>query len=356
MKPEAGGFWPKRIVMLSVTCYSGRERGGAGMKKYLLLMVLNCVLLFEIMHAFYEEPVKYELNYRFVLIYPQEWRDQHYEVPDMFEAKKANVKCVSFGNTKENEQVEAIQKAILANADGIITVGTGDSRELTEMVNEAEKQGIPVVLVDSDLYGTNRSGYAGTDNREAGALAGRDMAAATGGKAKIGIIVSDLERASQLERVEGFRSVLEEYPDMEVIRILECEADRTKIRRLIAEVLAEHPELDAIYCTENVSSEMAGEILGELRYEPGQIKVVCSELSAQIWDYIQEGRYYSAVVQNLYEQVNRAVVCLKAYKNGGDGTAETDTSWSGLASVKKDFDYESWSMSGRTEAAAWEAE
>lgn len=324
------------------------------MKRYLCLVGLNCVILFGMMYSFFsEKQAAYELNYRFTLIYPQVWREQNYEMPDMFELHRANMKCVSFGSTSDDEQIEMLQKAILANVDGIITVGSGGSRELAELVDEAEKQGIPVILVDSDLRDTKRSGYVGADNYKAGELAGQDMVKATGGQAKIGIIVSRLDNASQAERVKGFEHVVEEHEKMEVLEILECEEDRTVIRRLIENMLKEHPELDAIYCTESVSSDMAGEILQELRCGPEQVKVVCSGLSDHIWEYIQEGRYYSAVVQDIYEQVEQAVVCLKEHKNNGVNAPEFV--YTGITSVKKGFDYESWRDAGQN-GEAWKTE
>ncbi len=324
------------------------------MKRYLCLVGLNCLVLFGVMYSFFaEKQVAYELNYRFMLIYPQVWKEQNYEMPDMFELERANIKCVSFGSTSDDEQIEALRKAVLANVDGIITVGTGNSRELADLVNEAEKEGIPVVLVDSDLRDTNRSGYVGADNCRAGQLAARDMVEATDGQANVGIIVSRLDNTSQADRVAGFERVLKEQENMKILEVLECEEDRTKIRRLIGNMLQEHPELDAIYCTESVSSDMAGEILQELRCGPEQVKVVCSDLSDHIWEYIQEGRYYSAVVQNIYEQIEEAVVCLKEYIN--NGVNAPDLVYTGITSVKKGFDYESWRATG-LDGEAWKSE
>ena len=92
----------------------------------------------------------------------------------------------------EQGQVDAIQKAIYSKVNGIITAGTNSSPELIEVINAAVKEEIPVVLVNSDIPSSDRTCYVGTDNYEAGRMAGVDMAEATGKKAKIGVIVSKM--------------------------------------------------------------------------------------------------------------------------------------------------------------------
>lgn len=317
------------------------------MKKYLILMLINAAVLIGVMLHFMDDtPAENALAYRFTLVYPQAWNDQMSAIPDNFDELGANIKCVSFESAKENEQLEALQKAVFSRVDGIITVGTNTSDELEEIIGEAEKEGIPVVLVDSDLPKSARSGYVGVDNRTAGEKAGADMAEATGGQARVGIIVSQLDNLNQAERVEGFRSVAEQYPGMEIAEILECEADRIKIRKLVQDMLVQHPDINALYCTEMVSSEMVGEVLETMGYGVSDMQVVCSDMTDRIWTYISEGRYYSSVVQNVYEQCCQAVAYLKDYLNGKTGGK--DVVYTGITSIKQDFDYAAWGKDGKT--------
>lgn len=327
----------------------GREHG---MKKYAVLMIINAVVLIFVTHFFfYNESETNALAYRFTLVYPQAWDKQWYQLPEVFDSAGANVKCVSFQETNEEEQIEALQKAIYAHADGIITMGTNTSEALAEVINAAEEEGIPVILVDSDLPETNRSGYVGADNRVYGKKAGEDMVEATQAKAKIGIIVSRLDNPNQAERVEGFCDAIRSYEDMEVIQILECGADRIKVRKMMQEMLKEYPDIDALYCTEPVSSEMAGEVLEDMGYGISDMQVICSAMSEEIWGKITEGRYYSAIVQNVYEQKDLAVVYLKSYLNGKNDGA--DVIYTEINSVKKDFAYDAWAASMENGEAVW---
>lgn len=325
------------------------------MKKYAVLMIMNIAVVLLATRLFFTDKNETgALTYRFTMIYPQAWDEQWQQFPDVFDLEGANIRSISFGETKEEDQIAALKKAIYSHADGIITVGSSTSEKLAAAINEAEEAGIPVVLVDSDLPDTQRSGYVGADNRIYGQKAGEDMEEATGGRAKIGIIVSGLDNPNQSERVEGFCEKIRSCEEMEVVQILECEADRMKVRKRMQEMLKEYPQIDALYCTDSVSSEMAGEILQSMGYGSSDMRVVCSDMSDEIWKNISEGRYYSSVVQNVYEQKNLAAAYLKSWLNGEK--QQKEAVYTEIVSIREDFDYEAWAASGKNGEAVWEDE
>ena len=151
------------------------------MKKYGVLFLLNLLVLFSINRYYqYSEDVPQPLAYRFTFICPQTWDDVAAGMEEADRDLGTDTKYVGFKNSNEGKQAEAIRSAVYAKADGIITVGNNNSKVIGAAVEEAEEAGIPVILMDSDLEGREKSGYIGMDHKEAGKLAGEDMIAVTG--------------------------------------------------------------------------------------------------------------------------------------------------------------------------------
>lgn len=322
------------------------------MKKYSILILANVLVIALCMHFWYRGEEKEDnLAYRFTLVCPQTWNDIAEGTGSADAELGTNTKCVGFKNMNEEEQIAAIKKAVYANVKGIITVGTRETPELTDAINLTIKKGIPVILVGSDLPESDRTCYIGTDNLKAGKIAGEDMAAAVNGKAKIGILVSELENSNQRERVEGFRNAVSIYKEMEIVEILECNADRIKIRKYLQQMLEENPDITALYCTEEIATDMVGEQLKSMGYAPGEIQVVSFGMTENVWNYISEGRYYSSIVQESFYQGVQAVTYLKDYLNGKN--RETEVVYTDIESAKKDFDFEEWKSGRGSREVVW---
>ena len=127
-------------------------------------------------------PVKidtYEKKYVFVC--PLTWSNVAAGIRQADQEFAVNTKLMGSEELNTERQADAIRESILTGVDGMITAATGESQILTDAVNEAVEAGIPVVMVDGDLEDSKRSCYIGTDNLEAGRMAGQDMYEATGG-------------------------------------------------------------------------------------------------------------------------------------------------------------------------------
>ena len=163
------------------------------MKKYITLVIFNVIMVVcAAKLLFSQNNENHTLAYRFTFVSPLIWDETANGITVADEELGTNTKCIGFKSMNEQGQVDAIQKAIYSKVNGIITAGTNSSPELIEVINAAVKEEIPVVLVNSDIPSSDRTCYVGTDNYEAGRMAGEDMAEATGKKAKIGVIVSKM--------------------------------------------------------------------------------------------------------------------------------------------------------------------
>ena len=115
------------------------------------------------------------------------------------------------------------------------------------MINKAVNQGIPVITIDTDAPESLRTTYIGTDNL-AGQIAGKTLVEGTKGQATVGIITGSFTNAHHQLRVEGFKNVVADIEEVEIVEI-----EESNITQVIAEktyeMLKNHPEIDALYGT-----------------------------------------------------------------------------------------------------------
>lgn len=118
-----------------------------------------------------------------------------------------------------------------------------------EALRNLAASGVQIVTLCSDIQNVPRVAYIGTDNRQAGRLAGYVMGRFLGkASAKVALFAGSLSYRGHQEREMGFRQVLhEEFPGVELVEVREMLDDREKAWRETLSLLDLHPDLDAIY-------------------------------------------------------------------------------------------------------------
>lgn len=164
--------------------------------------------------------------------------------------KKYDVHVEYIGTRRSNhdEQVELMDMAIAGKVDGIIVQAVRDEM-FTPVINKAVEKEIPVVTIDTDAPDSMRSTYVGTDNYQAGEIAGRAMIQDTGGNAIVGIITNSLTSTHQQLRVQGFMDVIEEEEGMEVVAVEASNNTRIEAERKADLILSEYENVNAFYGT-----------------------------------------------------------------------------------------------------------
>ena len=253
---------------------------------------------------------------RYVFICPLIWNNVAAGIRQADQEFAVNTKLMGSEELNVERQADAIRESILTGVDGMITAATGESQTLTDAVNEAVEAEIPVVMIDGDLEDSMRSCYIGTDNLEAGRMAGRDMYEVTGGTAKIAAIVSTLEAPNQKERLEGFQEEIMQYPGMEILTIEECHSKKFEIREKVTSLLRDHSEIDALYITEAIASDLVGNLLKEEGIAPDAIHVVAFDRMDNSIAFLRQGIYDAVVSQQPYQQGYQAVKILTEINTG----------------------------------------
>jgi ribose transport system substrate-binding protein len=199
-----------------------------------------------------------------------------------------------------DEQMKAIETGIATKVDGIITMAL-NPEVFTPVINKAVAAGIPVITIDTDAPDSNRNSYLGTDNYSAGIVAGEEMIRITDGKAQIGIVTGAIDAANLIERIDGFKEAIKDYPEMEIIAMEASNSDVLQATQKAQSMLTANPEITAFFGTSG------GDILGAAKVVEekglvGKIKLVGFETDLpEITDYVKQGKVDSLIMQDPYQ-------------------------------------------------------
>jgi len=192
-----------------------------------------------------------------------------------------------------NAMIAAFEQAIARRPQGIVVVGFEES--LNPIVNEAVRQGIPVVTVDADLPNSDRIAFVGTGNFNAGRTGGEYLASLINGRGTVAILTmpgqSNLE-----ERVAGYLHAFNNFPDIEVVQIADTRSDPVVAAQAAAAILQRHPYLTAFVCTESAGGAGAAMAVREAGLV-GRVHIIAMDRDNEVVSAIEEGVITASVAQ-----------------------------------------------------------
>ncbi|MGE0240962.1 MAG: sugar ABC transporter substrate-binding protein [Parvibaculaceae bacterium] len=121
---------------------------------------------------------------------------------------------------------------------------------LTAPVNKMIDAGIPVMDMDTliaPLDTINVHTFLAPDNEFMGASVTQALVNQLGGKGKIIMTQGALGHTGAQGRARGFKSVVEKFPDIEVLDEQPADWDVTKVARIWETLLTKHPQIDAAF-------------------------------------------------------------------------------------------------------------
>lgn len=184
-----------------------------------------------------------------------------------------------------------------------------------EAIRGLAASGVKVVTLCSDIQSTPRIAYIGTDNAQAGRLAGYVTGRFLSRPAKVALMAGSLSYRGHQEREMGFRQVLhEDFPALEVVELREVLDDREKARTETLALLDRHPDLAAIY---NIGggSQGIGQALKE-RGLAGQVVFIGHEATPGNKALLLDGTLSAVIDQNPRVEAREALACLTAALRG----------------------------------------
>ncbi|WP_284759460.1 LacI family DNA-binding transcriptional regulator [Agrobacterium sp. fls2-241-TYG-188a] len=210
---------------------------------------------------------------------------------------------------------QALDVARLEKPSGVAFVAI-DAEDVVEAADRLADSGIAAVTLVSDLTGSRRDHFAGIDNvaagRTAASLMGRFLPEKGG---DVAVLAGSMLVKDHRERLAGFRSVIEdEFPDLNLLPVLEGRDDPETVQRLVSECLNANPDLLGLY---SLGAGNRG-LIKALKSSRQQTRpcVIAHELTENTSSALAEGVLDAVLNQDAGHEVRSAIRVLKARADG----------------------------------------
>jgi len=223
------------------------------------------------------------------------------------------------------QQITVVEDFINRGVDGIVLAPL-DDRALCAPVRDAAREGIPVVIIDSGLQGTDFISFVATDNYKGGVLAARRLAELLGGPGEIFLIRYQEGSASTTEREQGFLDTMTgEFPAVRIMVKDQYAGSTTETAYQLAEnLLGRFPDVDGIFCPNESSTFGTLRALQESGLA-GKIKFVGFDSSPKLVQGLRDGHLQGLVLQNPTRMGYLGVVLMVQHLRGEKVEARIDT-------------------------------
>jgi simple sugar transport system substrate-binding protein len=205
--------------------------------------------------------------------------------------------------------VQKIFDASIASRPTAIAATLPDPAALGPKIEQAVKQGIPVVLFNAGLAEFGRLGaltYVGQEELVAGQEVGKRLAAA--GIQNAIVINQALGHRALDERFRGVKETL----GGNVKQVAVDPASPTTIRNGVASALRQNPDVQAVVTLAPVPGEQALRVIKEAG-KAESVKLATFDLTPAVLKAVQAGEMLFAVDQQMYLQTYLSVLSLVTY-------------------------------------------
>jgi ribose transport system substrate-binding protein len=209
------------------------------------------------------------------------------------------------------KQKEILESFITQRVDGIaISALNGDF--LTDTINRAVDQGIPVITWDSDAPKSKRLAFYGVDDFESGKIMGQEAIKLLNGKGTVAIITS-VGATNLQRRLDGVREGLAAAPGIQIVETYDIKEDVVRCAEIIATGTRRYPDLSAWIAvggwpvfTRNALAAV----------DPSKTKVISFDTVESGLDLLREGKVQVLLGQKYFGWGSESVKLLHGIKNG----------------------------------------
>lgn len=234
-------------------------------------------------------------------------------------ARELGVEIIWKGPQKEDDraqQITVVEDVLSRGVEGIILAPL-DDRALVRPVQDAMRENIPVVIIDSGLQGKDYVSFVATDNFQGGVLAARRMGELLAGRGKIFMIRYQAGSASTTERERGFiETVQRDFPGLIVLAKDQYAGPTTESAYQTAEnLLGRFPDVDGVFCPNESSTFGALRALQEAQLA-GKVKFVGFDSSPKLVQALADGHLQGLILQNPIKMGYLGVTTMVQYLRG----------------------------------------
>jgi ribose transport system substrate-binding protein len=228
---------------------------------------------------------------------------------------------VTSGDFDLAKQQSQIENFVVQKVDAVV-VCPADSKGIGPAIDRANQAGIPVFTADIKAQGGKVVSHIASDNLAGGRMAGEYIAKALGGRGEVGII-GQQEVQSGLDRENGFKEVMQKFPDIKVVAVLNGKGVRDQALKAAEDMLQGNPNLKAIFGI-NDDSALGALSAAETRGR-GDLVIVGYDATPEAVKAIQRGSQLKADVAQQPRDIGaKTIEAIAAHFGGGPVPAKID--------------------------------
>ncbi len=219
------------------------------------------------------------------------------------------------------KQMQIIENLIQRRVNAICVSPSG-SKEIVPAIVKANKAGVPVLIIDSgvDEETLKRAGgyiatFIGSDNFEGGKLAGEYIIKKLSGKGKVAILEGIPGHETADARRDGFQKAIDKAMGIEIAVSQVANSERDKGFNVFQNILQSHPEVQALFATNDMMALGAVEAIAAAG-RTGEIIVVGFDAVDDARQAIQKGLMHGSIAQFPAEMGRLAVENAVRLMNG----------------------------------------
>jgi ribose transport system substrate-binding protein len=200
------------------------------------------------------------------------------------------------------KQAEAIEQLTLAGADGI-AVSCSDANKLTDAINSAVKNGVPVATFDSDAPASKRFVTFGVDDLKCGEQVMDELAKIMEGKGVVAILAGNQNAPNLQKRVQGAKNAAKKYPGIKIRDTYYHKETPQDSAAKVEQVMQANPDITgwAMIGGWPLFTDNA------LKWQPGTVKCVAVDALPPELAYLRSGHVQLLLAQQCYEWGYRSV-------------------------------------------------
>jgi ribose transport system substrate-binding protein len=234
-------------------------------------------------------------------------------------AKEIGAEVIWKGPLKEddrNEQMQIVETLAGAGVDALI-LSPIDDRALLRPVADARRSGIPTVIFNTALSGSEHIAFISTDNERGGVLAAQAIGGLTGGRGRLILVRVTEGVEGTRKREEGFLSTLHaEFPGVVVVSDNQFGGTSTETAyQTMENLLSRFAEVEAVF-TPNESTTFGCLRALQDHGLAGKVVHIGFDSSAKLIEALEKGDLQGLVLQDPFAMGYQSLRTAVAYLRG----------------------------------------
>lgn len=151
------------------------------------------------------------------------------------------------------KQMQIIENIIQMKVDAMCVTPSG-SKEIVPAIVKSNRQGIPVLIIDTRVDSNalkeakgHVATFIGSDNVEGGRIAGKYIVERLKGRGKVAILEGIPGHETGDSRLKGFHQIVDQEPGIEIVTSQTANWERDQGFNVFQNILQSHPEVQALF-------------------------------------------------------------------------------------------------------------